>query len=814
MAEMGRSPARVERRRLLVRKGTGATLVAVLVSSLAVAAGTTATADAEEGPCPAGVEQPRLTEKYKSDVVAALDAKEDVWGERVLRRPEGPTYDNVKDYLKPLMHVRQPATAGPMTDTEVHYLPFGMPEGLSGRGSVALHVADGSQIITNRWSYRDLEISVGDGTERYGSCLASVDGPRLREGYQPVLEVGYRDAQGVGYTQESFATYLPGTQQLASYVKITAKRQGSARHATIGFHDFCGDACQLSVDGNRLVRDGKTYLYFGQGAEFDGTNLTFDVDLTRGERTVYVVRVNEAAAAPPLVADAAGYAAARQRVTDYWDGRLDAGATIDVPEERVRDATKSLLTQNLLSSWRYSLGNGYEAFYQPESNDTVETLGHLGYTDVYKSSLQDLLPLTKGVKRRNWEIGTKLFHAADYWYLTRDASLLEKYEDQYVAYLEDLVAQNAADPNGLLERQQYSSDIPLGVYGLHQIGFAQRGAQDIAEVWRQLGRTDLADRYSGFAARLEKTYQDAVRASAVTLPDGALFTPVMLLDDEQVWDPITAETLGGYWNLVAHYGFGAKVYPPGSAEARATEKYLEQYGGRLLGLLRARDSGNTNVYAVEHMKFLADNDFADELVLSFYGKLAHGMTRDTYVSGEAHNVGPILTKWPLCRGTPGCVPPAPADGWTDDEYYRAMYMPPNSANNTSFLEALRLLLVHTSTDALDRPRGLDLAHATPRGWLADGKRIRVADLPTEFGTLAYDIRSHLADGRVDAVVDVPSRQIPDDLSLRLRVPKGYAMEKIVVDGRVWHRVDRRTGTVDLSGLTGRVHVRATYERDR
>ncbi|MDY7009428.1 MAG: hypothetical protein SVV80_01565 [Planctomycetota bacterium] len=33
---------------------------------------------------------------------AAINALEDIWAREVLSRPEGPTYENIKDYLPPL----------------------------------------------------------------------------------------------------------------------------------------------------------------------------------------------------------------------------------------------------------------------------------------------------------------------------------------------------------------------------------------------------------------------------------------------------------------------------------------------------------------------------------------------------------------------------------------------------------------------------------------------------------------------------------------------------------------------------------------
>lgn len=748
-----------------------------------------------------------LSPEYKSAVKTALDSKSDFWGAQLLARPEGPTYENIKDFLKPLMYAVQPVASGPQTLTGVYYLPFGVPEGLSGRGVIALHVADGSQIMTDRFNYRNSQFFVGDGTDRFGGDIARLQVPSLYRGYLPVLEVAYTDSRGVRFTHESFATYLPGTTQLASYVKITASGAGTA---LLRLYEYVGANGGLQASGDRLVMNDKSYVVFSPGATFDGTNLDYQLNLDQGEQTVYLVRITVAASIPDVTADAVGHEVALAATAQYWDRKLAQGAVVDVPEPLVRDATKGLLIQNLLATWRYSLGNAYEAFYQPESSDTVEHLGHFGFTDVYRSALVDLLPRTKGADRRNWEIGSKLTRAADYYRLTKDASLIHENEATYSAYIEDLIAQNNADPNRLLQKQQYSSDIPTGVYGLHQIGVAHWGVMVIAEAWRDLGRSDLADKYSAFADKLFAAYVGAARRSQVELPDGALFTPVELLSGTQPWDPITGSTLGGYFNLVVYYGFAARVYEPGRDEALRTLKYVYDYGSRFLGMLRARDSADDNVYEVEQLKFLADNDQADQIVLSFYGKLAHGMTRNTFVSGESHNIGPMATKWPACRGQAGCVPPGIDDGWAPGEYYRGMYLPPNTANNTTFLAALRLMVVRTVSDERGVPKGLQLGYSTPRGWLEHGKAIRVAGFPTEFGPLTYSVSSSIASHLVTAQVNIPSRDPLTSLSLRLRVPRGYAIANVHVNGNEWKAYDVDAETIDLSGLTGHITVTVLY----
>ncbi len=180
-------------------------------------------------------------------------------------------------------------------------------------------------------------------------------------------------------------------------------------------------------------------------------------------------------------------------------------------------------------------------------------------------------------------------------------------------------------------------------------------------------------------------------------------------------------------------------------------------------------------------RFLADEDEPDQLVLSLYGHLAAGMTEGTFVAGEGATVAPL-------RGAS----------------YRSMYLPPNSTSNAAFLETLRLLLVHERRDPDGLPRGLELAFATPRAWLAPGKRIRVDRVPTSFGPLAYELDA--GDGEVNATIAVPSRPAPKTLRLRLRLPGGAAIRSVELDGRPFTLYNRRTGTIDLSGRKGTLHL--------
>src|SRR5581483_8547737 len=202
------------------------------------------------------------------------------------------------------------------------------------------------------------------------------------------------------------------------------------------------------------------------------------------------------------------------------------------------------------------------------------------------------------------------------------------------------------------------------------------------------------------------------------------------------------------------------VIRPGSAEADDALRYLLRHGSRLLGLLRFdygrpnglpgyETEGSDDVYALGVERFLADNHQADLLALTLYGQLAAGMTENTFVSGEGATIAPV-----------------PGQG------ERSMYLPPNSTSNSSFLECLRLMLVHETA------HGVELAAGTPRWWLKPGKRIAVRDAPTAFGRVSYTLTARR--GSVDVDVSPPAA---GSLSLRLRLQRGERLGRVTLDGR-------------------------------
>ena len=733
---------------------------ALLLAGLVAVAGSSLPGRAQTAPgaCPAR----SLDRAYLQRVDYALRAKEDVLGNGLLAAPGGPTYESVRRELTPVLFAGAPKQSL-ATESGVHYVALGLPDGAHGAAAVALHVADGSQILSNDVGGSRLAIGVAArGTERYGACLTRLSVSRLAGGWLPILDTRYTDSAGVRYRQESFVARLPRTGELASFLEIDADARETTVRAELQLVPSAGPAVTFEIAPGAV-------------------------------RQVFVART-VSAPSRPIEVDQAMYDTARRSVVEYWTRRLSEGAGIEVPEQHVMDARRNLLVQDLTLTWRYSIGNPYQEFSFPEGVDVAQAMSGQGFADVARAILET--SLTRPLQPyANWKMGQKLVGSALYYRLFRDRAYVDKVTPVLVGYVGSLGRQIAASPRGILQRERYSSDIADSVYGLHSQAVVWQGLRSMGRVWAQTGRPALAARCRALAARLETGLRRAVRESERRLPDGSLFVPVRLLDDETPYDALTTTRAGSYWNLVAPYAFASGFFAPGGPEAEGVLRYMLRHGSRLLGLVRAGayalygptpvypESGTDQVYGLNVARFLADNDQPDQLVLSLYGQLGAGMTTGTFVSGEAASIAPL-----------------------GGRYQRSTYLPPNGAANGTFLETLRLMLVHETRDSDGTPRGLELAFATPRAWLAPGKRIAVRRLPTGFGPLSYAVVSGERTVRVS--IDVPGRAPVRSLRLRLRLPSGDRVVGVTVGGR---GVARST-TFGLPTRPGRLEVVAHVVR--
>jgi hypothetical protein len=699
--------------------------------------------------------RPGASWTYAQGIGGATRSVRDLWGERLLASRGGPSYDAATKLVSPLVYATQRGRR-PLTTPGVYYLPLAYPTAVYAPTSFALHVADGSEIVTRRVGGPSLTIDVGRfGRERYGSCLARATLATLADGYLPIVETAYVDAAGVRYTEESFAGRTLGARSIVSFVHLTADASTSETGAVVRF---------VASDPRRLLAEQHGALRVEPGTTAD----------------VYVGWVHKLPLLQPVHVTERTYEHARTGVAAYWDRRLSDGAQIVVPEQRVMNAERAVLIQQLVQGWRYSVGNPYEELSFAEALDTAQVMEEYGYPVTADGILRislDRLPRRFSA----WRAGARLLAEAMRFDLYHDRAALRRDTGPLAAAVRTLAErQITAGPDaGRLQPEPLSSDVPGAVDGLPAQVVAWQGLLALGRVWSATGRPDLAARAGAVALRLEHALHAAVDAVEVRMPDGSLFVPSTLTDPPAPYRRLTSTRDGSYWNLVMPYAFASGFFRPNAADTAGILRYLANHGSRILGVTRSDahiaygrhlvGDGLGTVYVLNQSRFLADADVPDELVLTLYGMLAAGMTRDTFVSGEAVSLLPVGTA-----------------------YYRTMYMPPNLGANSSFLETLKLMLVHERRGLRGAPRGLDLAFSTPRGWLADGKTIALHGVRTTFGPLSYELT------RVGSSIqiDVAAPRAPERARLRLRLPAGLHVRAVRLGARRLP-VDHRTGTVTL-----------------
>jgi hypothetical protein len=733
-----------------------------------------------------------VTAAYAASVQQAVSSKRDLWGGELLRAKGGPTYSAARRFLAPLTQAMQFGGRS-LTHTGSYYLPLSYPFTPNGTTVFALHVADGSQIITRRVGGPSLSVYVGSGAEQYGSCISRLQHAKLVDGYLPVLDTGYTDANGVAYRQESFvgrAYGVYGARSVISFVRLTIDTRKSDHDAVVRLVPWKRLAHSAP---DRLALGGQTRLIVSDGAQFVDGVVRYQVP-AHTIQTVYAEWLNAPSDAQYVHADETTYLTARSTVEKFWQDKLDAGASFQVPEATVQNAELATLTQVIAYAWRYSVGNPYEELSYAESLDAAEIATEYGYSTVARSIIQLALDRMRArPKRFTAARGAHILStAALYYRLTHDKAFLHAATPELARLVSRISWRQirSGKKKGQLLPEALSTDLEGHVVSSvpGQVE-AVEALLAIGRVWKANGYPAYGSRARALADSIDQAIRPAIKKASVHMKDGSLFVPDALTGKKgKPYPRITGSRDGSYWNLVMPYALASGWFPAHSPAARGILLYLLQHGSRMLGVPRTYagtvygtkpGAGLAQVYGLSTSRFLADNDQPDQLDLTLYGMLANGMTQGTFVSGEAVSVLPL-------RGA----------------YERSMFMPPNSGANASFLGTLRELLVHERRGAQGQPAGLDLAFSTPRAWLADGEEITVRDAPTSYGKVSYDLSRHGA--VIEGTLAVPAYA---HTRLRLRVPAGEHLTHVVVSGKVI--AADSAGTIDLGTLHGALTLRAT-----
>ncbi len=317
---------------------------------------------------------------------------------------------------------------------------------------------------------------------------------------------------------------------------------------------------------------------------------------------------------------------------------------------------------------------------------------------------------------------------------------------------------------------------------------AVRGFRDLGRAWQRIGRqsgdaglTASGRKLVDEAAALEKDIAVATRRSLLQ-SDGRTVLPAIAGVQEPMHVAYQRDRSDPQWRSYRAYMemLHSGILP--AEQAAMIVDYRESHHDVILGVPTAygyRTGELAGFLSYGHGYGLIRLDRIREALLLATSHMAHQHTRGMWMAPETRKVLSDEEAAPYC--SPAQLVPPLMWKW---------------------------LLVFEEPDA----DTLWIARGTPRDWLEDGKTVSVANAPTRWGRIGFSLRSRIAEGAVDAALQLPTSGIAAELRLRLRMPGGAHLLSTTVNGKPWHAIDAAQECIILPpGMAGDVTVTARYE---
>jgi hypothetical protein len=734
----------------------------------------------------------------------AQAARRDVWGEAAIHQPNGPSYEFFEKLLPPPRYV----------DAEFKYYPIALS---APNAPVKAHlISNGSGVnlwgIAHNWQEHAAAFHFRLGPDQYefGGQLSRLEQPTCAEGYLPIFEIRYVHASPVDneawlpLNQKTNAVIPPEKYALEAFAPVD-KQFAENGIAFVKFSLAQGDNGYVSVivDARQKLKfnkgvltdeKGRVLAWFDKSWQGNGREIKARLNSKQTVTLAIATKPIEGGTIPEMSPER--YAKDRETCAKMWREILAQGMNVETPEPVVNNAWRHLICQNFElvngDKIKYSTGNSYDGMYEAEGSDAALAFLVWGYEADMRRLMVPLFDFgRKGLEYH--QAGFKLNDICRYYWQTRDVTVFKELDSRWRKEA-DRLDNHRTGAHGLFPEEQYCGDVHTRCQSLNVNSKAWRAMRDLGATLKEIGDPQ-GDHYIQVANEFRPKVLEAARASAIqtTTPP---FVPMALYTNEGPHDPITRVRIGGYWNIIIGYTIASGVFPVGSEEENWIPNYQENYGGIVMGMIRAGGpvvrwwNSNFKVNPLYGTRYALDTlrrDDVDRALVCFYGMLGQGFTRNTFNSGEVQCLTPL------------------------DEGGRLLSLPPNSAANAHFLSMLRYMLVQDYDNNDDgKPDTLRLCFATPKRWMEDGKVLNVERAPTMFGPVAVKMESHIAQGNVIAEVTLPERNVPEKIFLRARVPDGFKTVSAEVDGKTL-KADEK-GTIDLTGLKGKQTIRFAVEK--
>lgn len=776
------------------------------------------------------------TESARDYFDRVYESGRDLLMERILQEPSEPDYAGVASLLLPLdMQTSVIGRPGDPVESMVHWNGT-LVETENGDQGAWNHGA--KETIPGKQQWIDRWFAFAADGELFGSNLDRTSRSYL-DGFLPAVVTRYSKGE-MQFEVEVFTT-APGDPVYAQSVTVrisnTGRERGKATLSIVaGRRRSASSAHRTAPEGGvpspmnlepldtgyrfepdrQTVKNaaGEIVLFAQNPFELTGNALehilSSSVELAPGaskELHFIVPSVNE-----PLTNIAAlrswRLQESRDRFRRYWGEQLKGKVKLSLPESPLNDIHRNLLAQAMIilndgQKLKYG-AYWYEWYFGVEEGWPITALAQFGHPDMAKTAIRMMLSpelMDKSNYHHQYRNGLASMYAAQVYRLTRDREWLRKIAPQlkesanWIVQARHQKEGKLPDYQGLLPRHSYGGDVDTPAYSIYSNAACWKGLQDTAYLLKELGETQLAERYSADATEYRGTIEQVV----LTHLDRGFQPPFVPLaleigapghpDYRKVEAPysfIPSDPLGNYWILFAPLMLETAVFPPDSVLSRSVTDFMEQRGGLLAGLARFY-RGVDHIYGFGYPLQLFERGDRKKFLATVYSVLAHGNSRDNFTSPEVAGVFPLRTdnlawqetfrrtvwNWDLY-----------GSGWMQGEFGKAIGAEPLSAGAGMALQLVRKIVVSEELDGSGNPTGsLDLLKMAPSAWLEDGKKIEAAAMPTFFGEITLSVESRLSRNRIVGRFEPASNfAISGKLTLWLKHPRGLPIKAVRFDG--------------------------------
>ncbi len=502
---------------------------------------------------------------------------------------------------------------------------------------------------------------------------------------------------------------------------------------------------------------------------------------------------------------------------EYWRSALQPGTQIEVPDPFLMNVLRSSVARILSNARNEGDGERVAPWiaantYGPLENEAqtlIRAMSEYGQLDFGRHGLAYFLSkynrtgaLTTGYTLMG--TGWNLFSIAEYFDLTGDREWLKSVAAPMMRACRWIIRQRektkALDAEGKKVREY--GLIPPGVtgdwgrfaYRFYSQAIHYAGLSNAARVLSENGypgTEDLVQEAEAFRQDIARAYQRIqARSPVLPLPNGEWVLPYpcsvygrgrtgLLYPSGNRSNTYTYDLDHG-----AHHLYALGVLDPNSA---IVEDMLDQFEDDVFLI----DAHLTPAYSAEQNR----QEWYDRGGFSKY-YIGHNRTATIYALRKEERA--------LIRAAFNWVPSyLDTENMTFWEHNYSAAWDKTHCTARGLLQ-FRRLFVDEQEDSLW------LALAVPEYYLENGKKVRVREAPTRFGTVSYSLESSTDRGYIEATVESPTRQPPREILLRVRHPGGSAIRSVRLNGKPYADFDAKPGIVRLEPRDTEVRLRLEY----